>query len=752
MALGERDPTFVAMQRYEGNIAVAEHPTDPASYGDGSIEISGSLHTDFIRSATPGHTILLKNPVVWQTLPNRPPPPTSAGVQLYSDGQNSGRIVMVDSTGTFIDLNPLKSVGDLMTFDGVKNSTVRFPSGFAGQKLVCDPNVNFATRLLWKSDEADVYQVSSPSDGYLRYCECCNTAGSSLTNTPQQISLDDPLRTDLDTFSIAGGISVLQNGMYEVTFSVDVSFDPTLTSEMTTGQPACVETYMENSDTGGYSVIPGTKTYRYMTYVPNSNTESSDSIVIRCLLNLVANTGIRFYASEYNTSTGALRVKPSHARLSIVKLDWNDPASGQYLVLQGTQGARPVIGTDFVTLPITTVIYQSNQNDIVGTNSVTISDTGVRHVIVKTTFNAYNVNSNLTAVVETAVLVNGTAPPSGVSRSSLLGTNGNGTSIINCVHNVQAEDVISVQSKMVSSNLSMGVIVAVSEECTVSLSLPNQTCWKRLTLRSDSSYVANPSRFDDLDFDVTDVGGVDPSDYKVTGAISELFSGGTYQYVFSADFQNADNTPYTGLIRLMADTGNGFKEVPGSGAFVTLSAGMAQTVFQSATVYLSPHSVVKCQILSPDGGNVQVMENTAHFVISKYETTKTSYVGLSDFGRFGKFISDDNEVLTTSTDFALRLATGTIDVSEGYYRAGLSFEWDMSDAGVGFETELVVDNTTVVDSFCTVPVITGAFTKVTSFQQLHLDAGEHQMAFNTRVLDSTRALHTRKVRIEFWKI
>src|SRR5690348_225307 len=211
--LGERDPTFVGMQRYEGNIAVVEHPTDPASYGDGSIEISGSVHTDCIRSATPGYSILIKSPIIWQTLSTRPPPPTSVGVQLYSDGQNSGRIVMVDSTGTVIDLNPLKSVGDLMTFDGVKNSTVRLPSGFVGQKLVCDSNVNFATGLTWKSDEANVYEVSSPSDGYLRYCECSNLTSLNLTNIPQQVYFDNTLRTDPDAFSVAigaGGVVILR--------------------------------------------------------------------------------------------------------------------------------------------------------------------------------------------------------------------------------------------------------------------------------------------------------------------------------------------------------------------------------------------------------------------------------------------------------------------------------------------------------------------------------------------------------------
>ena len=754
MVLGERDPTFVGMQRYEGNVAIVEHPTDPVSYGDGSIEISGSVHTDFIRSATPSTSITIKNPVVWQTL-STPPPPSSSGVKLYSDAENSGRIAMMDSTGTIIDLNPLKTVGDLMTFDGVKNTTVRLPAGFSEQKLVCDPNLNYATRLSWKSDQANVYQVSSTSDGYLRYCESTNSGGLSLTATPQQISLDNGLRVDDDAFSIAiggaGGVIALQQGIYEVVYSVDVSFDPEATSGLSSGSIACVETYIENSDPSGYSVTLGSRNYCNITYIPDSNIESSNSIVTRCVLNLTASTRLRFYVSEYNTFTGALQVKPLHGHLSIIKLAWDDPNSQQHLIVQGIQGSRTAIGTDFTTIPTTAVIYQSNSNDTVGLDSITISTQGMRHLIVKTTFAAYNANIDLSATVATQVLINGTLPPLSTAKCALLSDNGIGTCVINCVQNVNVGDIISIQCTISSSNLSQGQIVIVSEQCTITVSMPNQTYWKRLCLRSNSLYSPNASQFSDLQFAVTEVGGIDTDEFQVTGAIEDLLVGGTYQYILSADFLNADTVPYTGMIRLVTDTGDGWKEIPGSVTLVTLGPGTSQTVFQCATVYVPPHSVLKCQILSPDGGDIQIVDNTGHIILSKYENTKAPFVGSLDFGRFWKYIYDDEEVLTTSTEFAVRLVAMTIDLPVGYYRVGVSFEWDMTDAGIGFETQMLLDNATTVDSFSTVPIITGAYSKVTSFQQLYLDAGEHTISFNTRVQDSSRALYTRNVRIEFWK-
>src|SRR6476659_9027130 len=154
--LTEKDPTFIQDTRIEGNISVVEHPNDESYYGDGSVEIGGTLLVDTLKSATPNSVVVVKSPFALRNLANEPDLPQTGTTMTYSSGAFGGRIVMVDSTGLKIDLNPLNRIGDIMTFNGLKNTTTRLPAGLPGQSLVTDPVSNFASRLSWKDDYANV--------------------------------------------------------------------------------------------------------------------------------------------------------------------------------------------------------------------------------------------------------------------------------------------------------------------------------------------------------------------------------------------------------------------------------------------------------------------------------------------------------------------------------------------------------------------------------------------------------------------
>ena len=52
LLFGEKNPSYVDISRFEGNVTIVKHPTDEEDFGDGSLEVNGTLFTDTIKSAT----------------------------------------------------------------------------------------------------------------------------------------------------------------------------------------------------------------------------------------------------------------------------------------------------------------------------------------------------------------------------------------------------------------------------------------------------------------------------------------------------------------------------------------------------------------------------------------------------------------------------------------------------------------------------------------------------------------------------
>ena len=186
---------------------------------------------------------------------------------------------MVDSTGTVIDINPLRKLGDLMTYDSVKDTTVRLPKGLPEQYLESDPSTNFNVGLAWKNRTANIGNLLGTSDETMRYAEAENSSRISLYNTsstPTRVAIDIPLRIDDDVYSLAttgaGGIILLAAGVYEVIYKVNVSFDEQESANLSPGTIAAALIYLENSDTSGFSVVPGSRVFANIPYIPRIQT------------------------------------------------------------------------------------------------------------------------------------------------------------------------------------------------------------------------------------------------------------------------------------------------------------------------------------------------------------------------------------------------------------------------------------------------------------------------------------------------
>ncbi|RKO88639.1 hypothetical protein BDK51DRAFT_25795 [Blyttiomyces helicus] len=167
-----------------------------------------------------------------------------------------------------------------------------------------------------------------------------------------------------------------------------------------------------------------------------------------------------------------------------------------------------------------------------------------------------------------------------------------------------------------------------------------------------------------------------------------VVSGGTYPVLFSAIVSNEDMETFTAMVQLPADISTGEKEILGTSGWKSLTTGSVGNVVVGQIVYLPPGATVMAE-----------------------EVTISSFTGVPDFGRFYQFVHDDEIVQTTSTLFSLRLAVSTGTLASGMYRAGLSFDWDMSNAGVKFESQLLLDGSKVFDQYSDLPVITGTYQK-----------------------------------------
>ncbi|RKO93734.1 hypothetical protein BDK51DRAFT_50481 [Blyttiomyces helicus] len=545
----QKRSNFLRDSLISGDLAVISSST-PQYQGDGSLEVDGTLYTDILESST-----LMGNVSVTSVLSfpsrSRPVAPTSGNTLVFADSELDSRMAMMNAAGTVINLNRLTTVGDLLTFDGVNDTTTRFPGGLADQLLTYGPRGNSATQLSWKSSALALNFVYSPSDLYIRYATLTHSQGFALMSTSTGIPFDKMLRDIMKFWCIVG-------------FSSE--------NDLSVGIDACVELSIETGSGGSYTYLSGMKTY--CNFEATNSTTPFDTLTCRCIVNVpTRGTYLRVLVREFQTTTNALILIPEMITISAMLLIVESPStdSSEYL--------------SFQDVPTNTLIIQTNSNDFVSAMTVTLADAGLRYMFGKNT---------LTSTVNCEI--------------EILGTSG----------------------------------------------------WKSLT------------------------------------------------------------------------------------------AGSVGNVVVGQNVYLPPGVTVMAEDLSINGGTMSITD--CGLIIDKIEVTISSFTGVPDFGCYYQFVHDDEIVQTTSTLFSLRLAVSTGTLASGMYRAGLSFDWDMSNAGVKFENQLLLDGSTVIDQYSDLPVITGTYQKVNSFTVFELTEGKHTFSFHTLVENSSWALYPKNVRFELSRI
>ncbi|RKO90458.1 hypothetical protein BDK51DRAFT_46584 [Blyttiomyces helicus] len=633
----QKRSNFVGDSLISGNLAVISSST-PQYQGDGSLEVDGTLYTDILESSTPMGNVSVTSALSFPSQ-SRPVAPTSGNTLVFADSESDGRMVMMNAAGTVIDLNPLTTAGDLLTFDGVKDTTSRFPGGLPDQLLTYDPRGNSATQLSWKSSALALNSVYSPSDLYIRYATLMNSQGFALTSTATSIPFDKVVRCDIDAYSAESvDLRLIVAGYYEILVKCTVGFSSE--NDLSVGIDACVELSIETGSGGSYTYLTGTKTYS--NFEATNSTTPFDTLTCRFIVSVpTGGTDMRVLVREFQTTTNALLLIPEMTTISAMLLIVDSPSTdnSQYLSFQGMSGTRPTVTSSWSDVPTNTPIIQTNSNDVVSAMNVALADAGLRYIFGKV--------------------------------QTLSGA---------------------------------GIVTIIAEESAFTISMPSSSSenysWQKASISNNSTQTLSGSIYNEMTLSTAEF--MDSDFLQNSEETLTVVSGGTYRVLFSAIVANEDMETFTAMVRLLADITGGEKEILGTSGWKSLTAGSVGNVVVGQSVYLPPGATLMAE-----------------------EVTISSFTGVPDFGRYYQFVHDEEVVQTTSTVFSLRLAISTGTLASGMYRAGLSFDWDMSNAGVKFESQLLLDGSTVIDQYSDLPVITGTYQK---------------------------ALYTKNVRFELWKI
>lgn len=122
---------------FNGSIAIKQHPTDPQTFGDGSLELEGTLYTSIVRPYNPESAIDIDSVTIQDGtvgIKNGPKLVPGTGGQLaYQIGND------------VFDVHVNQNAGDIFTHNGIRQSALQI--GGNGHVLSVDSSV--PTKLKW---------------------------------------------------------------------------------------------------------------------------------------------------------------------------------------------------------------------------------------------------------------------------------------------------------------------------------------------------------------------------------------------------------------------------------------------------------------------------------------------------------------------------------------------------------------------------------------------------------------------------
>lgn len=140
--------------KIQGTVTIISHPTNPAEYGYGDLEVEGNVYSDNIYENTTGQGVNIEGIKInnnYITIENiiEPGNPDVNNTRFYIE---NGFLKSKNSTGNIIVYSPITTKGDLIVHNGSTN--VRFPIGSDGDILTADSTTE--TGIKWAANEGGI--------------------------------------------------------------------------------------------------------------------------------------------------------------------------------------------------------------------------------------------------------------------------------------------------------------------------------------------------------------------------------------------------------------------------------------------------------------------------------------------------------------------------------------------------------------------------------------------------------------------
>ena len=715
---GEKNPSFKQDARIEGNLSVVVHPSNPTMYGDGSVEIGGTLSTDTLSSATPDSYIQVNSPLHLSNRYTDPSPPIAGSTQLYADG-NTNRLKMVDSQGRRYELiPPLDASGDIMTYREQGQSTVRLPAGRPGERLAVDPEANPASLLRWLPDRTgsrDLPLIKQESDD-AKYVQLSGPAMTTEVPVTAHFSVSLPRLSRADPAYSVGQdalyVTLLQAGVYTLRCRITVKAGAPI--DRLVGR-------VEKTDaTGGYFPLQGGEL---------STIEFTEGAVrtLYSELSFSAAVGNRVRLRMLPSSTGGTyTLGPDSVVLSLVT---RSETKETFAI--GPEGTVS-IGSDYTIVPCNVPVIDSLGSSSGG--AITTPASGSYRLYARVSLGLGGVSTG-----DMQVQVNGI----NVAQGRVI----NGSGYIFQLLNLTAGDRVLLLARAAGS-----ANVTLPQAC-LSMSATDVGTWQCVRVPFGDSDQLRTDRFSTLPLLDKEARSLVSTHFQFPLSASDrceriiLRAGGTYLIAFTA-------TAHGGaLVQAKVGTSDGrlINVYLGESETIDRSGGEGNLV-SSVCSFFPPNSTLSFHALQ--SGTIETHVSGGSLLIQRISEPLVMFAGSTEFGSRYLYKNNNAETITTAgSRYTDQVSLQMPTLPAGRYRIGYTIECDVSSPGETFEVRTLLDDV-IIDSITKRPVATGVYDKVCAFLNLSIADGSHVLRLQTRLplMSSQAALKVRNGAIELIRV
>ncbi len=740
--LTEKNPLFIRESRIEGNLSVVLHPSNPQVYGDGSVEVGGTLSTDYLSSATPNSYTQIQSPLHFVNVV-QPPTPIPGLTQLYADS-GTGHLTMGDALGRKLDLMPLQTPGDIMTVRGLNGgTTTRIAAGKPGEQLSVDHIANPDSLLRWKAASEFSPRASSlvvDEDTGAQFLQAVGPSSQLQIDGTSDVIVSFPYISRLSAAyqqSTTGSyITLSQPGMYRITCKV------TLTSLI---PPCTITGTLQLTDaSGGYLAVPGAQ------LIGNTADATALTLYTENLISVNTPAGNRLRVQL--SGSGAECVIPCES--AVLTAELVPSIGGTCVVGAGTNQIIPP-GNTYTQVPCTVSTVTTQLGGSASGGGISVVTLGPQRVYARIVLSDLGEG-------EMQVAVNG------VAQQTMTILNGSGY-ILFVLTSTSPGDLVTLSARSLSNsdisiNLSQTSLTLVSYGTTPfhSFSAPLTIPSGGLPVSSDSysivsltqstsrQIVSNATTYSTDDNTLSEDQGSFPFRLakEESGEII-VTTGGTY--FLSACL----TTARAGAVMQFQVRDPQTHELLNvwSANAETMGGQNQSNLVVSSYLLLPPNCAVAVAVLSNLTSGQLVTRGS--LLLQRVSTPVAALSGSSNFGVHYISVVNDAETITTyGTQFSSVAGLVTRIIPAGTYRFFWSLDCDVSSPSSIFYIELQVDGV-AIDNMIQTPIACGTWERVTSsIVTTFSTAGNHTLQLTVRLSDVNPlvAVKTRKVRLEMIQV